>query len=534
MGAKPKFSGFWGRRQGVKLTLVVAVFAFCATVMPAPHAAAVLPTPQADGQIVTLLRGRGIRPVQPPTPASDFRLPDLAGGTRALSESRGQWVVLTFFATWCGPCRSEMPTLEQLHRKLGDEGLVVLGVSTDRSEAKLPAFLDGLGITYPNLWDSTGATGRAYRATSIPLSYLIDPAGRIVGVSRGARDWSTLADLFERSFEIYPPGEGPSATDGGNHEEVADAAAATGRTTEPTAEPVPVELPTQLEPPTAQWALSTAEPRPGETFYLDIKILWAGNFDEYLLLPPALEAPQGLRQIGTSASTSSEAGRNVVSYRLAFEADEVGAYALDPIELRYTPRFEQEPVASRIAGPTVTVARATLLGMPVGLATATATGAAAALALFFTLLVRRQRRPAVDPTAGAARFPQLEEQFDLARRQRMQGDAGASLATLARLEAELSTSPSAEESAQLARWLDDVRYGGQLPPRELLDRIERRVEIGLQALRPDLQQAQRARFSPRLRSESDSRPGSSRAQRSLEPRNKFSPLALKESTPKDS
>ncbi len=481
----------WGWLKSVKMTLWVILFAVSASATLTPRAALAAPTAastQSDEQIATLLRSHGIRPVQPPTLASDFRLPDLAGGQRALSDSRGQWVVLTFFATWCGPCRSEMPTLERLHQELGDAGLVVLGVSTDRSDAKLPNFLAQLGITYPNLWDSKGSVGRAYRATSIPISYVIDPLGRIVGVSRGARDWSTLADLFEQSFEIYPPGAVPLPTRSATTAEVA------------AAEPAPVELPTQLEPPTARWELSTTEPRPGESFHLDIKILWAGNFDEYLLLPPALEAPEGLRQIGTSATSSSEAGRNVVNYRLAFEATEAGRYALDPIELRYTPRFEQEPVASQITGPTVTVKRASLLGMPMGVAVISLAAGGTVLALLFALLIRHQRHSTAPSAADTDQFERFQEAFDTSRRQRMQGNTAASLATLATLEGELGTSPSDLESTHLARLLDDVRYGGGQPSREQLDRIERRVEVGLQALRPDPGQTKlRAKLKAKLK-----------------------------------
>ncbi len=523
MGVFTSFSGSCGQRRSVNLTLAVVLFAFSTTVIPVTSAKAASPSVAADDQLATLLRGRGIRPVQPPTEASDFRLPDLAGGTRALSESRGQWVILTFFATWCGPCRSEMPTLERLHQQLGDAGLVVLGVSTDRSQAKLPAFLDGLGITYPNLWDATGTTGRAYRATSIPLSYLIDPAGRIVGVSRGARDWSALADLFESAFEIYPSGPAPSPASAGDREEVATAQPAL----ESTPEPAPVELPSQLEPPSAEWTLSTNEPRPGETFYLDVKILWAGNFDEYLLLPPALESPPGLRQLGTSATTSSEAGRNVVSYRLAFEASEAGSYALDPIELRYTPRFEEEPVASRIAGPTVTVARARLLGLPVASAVAAMTGAGTALALVFGLLIRRQRQPKRGKAAEAQRHETFVDRFAQARRHRLQGDSAASLAILIELEEELGSSPSEEETAQTARWLNDSRYGGQPPSRERLDRIERRVELAIEAMRPDPREGQRARLSPRLQAELNS-------PQDPDPESKYRPVPLRESPPRES
>ena len=217
-----------------------------------------------------VMRQIGVRPVEPATAASDFEAPLLDGGRAALSDHAGRWVVLTFFATWCGPCRAEMPSLERLHQELGDRGLSVLGVSVDRRKDPLPAFLSQLGVTFPILWDETGRAGSLYRASSIPITYVIDPSGHVVGVSIGARDWSVTAPAFASLLEGGElPGESVYADAEG-----------------------PVELPRTLTPPTADVAVASGNLRPGEPFDLTVRILWAGNFNEYLLHPPRCICPR--------------------------------------------------------------------------------------------------------------------------------------------------------------------------------------------------------------------------------------------------
>jgi peroxiredoxin len=235
-----------------------------------------------------------IRAIDPATPATDFTLPALTGETVSLSDYHGSWVLLTFFATWCGPCRSEMPSLERLHQQLTDYGLVVLAVSVDQQQQVVGPFVKGLGLTFPVLWDERGEAARTYRASSIPISYLIDPTGRLVGVSRGARDWASLAPMVNDLLAEMPPDSDPTrayaAADGG-----------------------PVELPSTVEPPTAEVAVLTASPTAGTPFFLEVRLNWAGSFEEYLPQPPQVHLPEGIERRQVTASTSSRDGRKIRS-----------------------------------------------------------------------------------------------------------------------------------------------------------------------------------------------------------------------------
>jgi peroxiredoxin len=130
------------------------------------------------------------------TIAPSFRLASLAGGEVDLGTLRGRLVVVNFWATWCPPCVDEMPSLEKLHRALGPEGLVILGVSADEDEAALKAFVARTGVTLPVLRDPGGRTAaQAYRTTGYPETFVIDRSGRLRESFTGPAEWATPAAI---------------------------------------------------------------------------------------------------------------------------------------------------------------------------------------------------------------------------------------------------------------------------------------------------------------------------------------------------
>lgn len=445
--------------------------------------------PAAGGEVAGLLSQHGVRAIEPAAPATDFTLPNLAGGETSLSDYYGSWVVLTFFATWCGPCRSELPTLERLHRERAERGVVVLGVSVDDDRSPLDPFVRQLGLSFPILWDHDKRVGAAYRASSIPTSYLVDPRGRLVGVSRGARDWSALSPMLDAALAAVP------AT----------------LTVDPTARPVDayadageeVATPSITDPPSAELALSTERPEAGDLFYLDIRLRWAGNFDEYLPHPPQVQLPEGVVQESVTAESSSREGRNRLTYRVALRAGEPGRYALDPVELRYTPRGEATPLAARVAGPTVEVVAPTVLGLPPGLlGVGAASVALLGLAGWGVSRRLKRRRAEAGPRSGASRYDELRGRFEEARKKRLQGDGAGYLLALAELDRELDGEAAAEPDPAMREAVERARYGGEVPPMEELDQLQRKVERRLEELRPDPEEA--ARREVRLRDDGDS------------------------------
>lgn len=418
----------------------------------------------ATKELGEVLSGYGVRPVVPPTPAVDFTLPMAPGGLQSLSDYEGNWVLLTFLASWCGPCRAELPSLERLYRERSGAPLAVVGVSIDRDRAALDSFLEELDITFPMFWDETGRVGADYRASSIPLTYIVDPAGRVVGFSRGARDWGQMEPLLDTLL---------AATADGPDESAVYAAG-------------PVELPLDLDPPTAEVSLSDPTPTVGETFYLDVDLHWSGDLGEYIPQPPRVMTPEAVTRERVTASTTSREGRNVVSYRLELRADEVGSFALDPVELRYTPRLESSPIESRVSGPTVEVMPRTIAGLrPKTLVIGSLTALAAGLAVFGVI---SRRRAVGSEGESVSPYERLQSTFEDARALRLKGDGAGFLLALAELESELG--PLDEEiESYWQQTAERVRYGGQVPPADELDRLQRRVERRLNELRPDPQVA---------------------------------------------
>jgi peroxiredoxin len=140
------------------------------------------------------------------TSAPSLRLPALAGGELDLATLRGRLVVLNFWATWCPPCVQEMPSLERLHRALGDEGLAVVTVSVDEDEAALRRFAQKHGLTFPILRDPGGSAAGAFRTTGYPETFELDTQGIVREHYVGPAEWDTpeMIEHFRRRLSPVP------------------------------------------------------------------------------------------------------------------------------------------------------------------------------------------------------------------------------------------------------------------------------------------------------------------------------------------
>lgn len=137
-------------------------------------------------------------------PAPSFRLTDLSGRPYHLGELRGKIVFLNVWATWCPPCRQEMPSMETLYRRFAGEDFVMLAVSEDAQGAQAVApFVRQLSLTFPVLLDPDGIIPRKYGVTGYPETFVIDRTGRVIKHVIGPEDWSSeqVYTYFRRLIE---------------------------------------------------------------------------------------------------------------------------------------------------------------------------------------------------------------------------------------------------------------------------------------------------------------------------------------------
>lgn len=129
-------------------------------------------------------------PASPPWPAPQASFADARGKTLSLADFAGRLVLVNFWATWCAPCRKEMPSLERLQTRLGDK-IAILAISEDSSGQKAVApFVARFGITALRTYlDPTSAVGRAFEVDGLPTSFLIDRHGQVVGQVVGEAQW---------------------------------------------------------------------------------------------------------------------------------------------------------------------------------------------------------------------------------------------------------------------------------------------------------------------------------------------------------
>ena len=132
-------------------------------------------------------------------------LQDLDGRAHALEDYRGKVVLVNFWATWCEPCRAEMPSINRLRASLAGQPFAVLAVNLGESEPRIRRFLEQVPLEFTVLLDRDSAVARAWRARVLPASFLIGPDGRVRYAVIGEYDWTHDA-ARKAILALLPPG----------------------------------------------------------------------------------------------------------------------------------------------------------------------------------------------------------------------------------------------------------------------------------------------------------------------------------------
>jgi len=190
-GLGPDSSVAWTRTETITFDV--------ARVGPKPADTLFVFTPPPDAQEVSSFGGSRQDVDLSGQPAADFTLTGIDGLSTTLSKLRGKVVLLDFWATWCGPCRIEMPRVEKLHKEFHDKGLVVLGVNLREPPDRARDFMKKHGYTFGSLLDAKAEVAERYQVEGIPTLFVIDRKGQIAAHFVGVREENDLREALKKA-----------------------------------------------------------------------------------------------------------------------------------------------------------------------------------------------------------------------------------------------------------------------------------------------------------------------------------------------
>ena len=133
--------------------------------------------------------------------APEFSLEDVDGKRHDLKMYRGKIVIVNFWATWCPPCRFELPAMEKVWERLKDKGVVILGINVGEDEDTIFTFTADYPVSFPLLLDRDSSVTQKYPVIGLPTTYVINPSGKLIYKAIGTRDWNEDA-LVRKILEL--------------------------------------------------------------------------------------------------------------------------------------------------------------------------------------------------------------------------------------------------------------------------------------------------------------------------------------------
>lgn len=139
--------------------------------------------------VSSIAAAQSLTPLENPQMAPDFTLVDMDGVSHKLSDYRGKPVIVNFWATWCPPCREEMPSMERAWNKIKDQGIAMLAVNVGEEEDTIFTFTGDYPASFTILLDTTGNITEQWPIRGLPTTYVVSPGGKLVYRAVGGREW---------------------------------------------------------------------------------------------------------------------------------------------------------------------------------------------------------------------------------------------------------------------------------------------------------------------------------------------------------
>ena len=154
--------------------------------------------------VVAATTQQTLTPVEPRPEAPDFALVDMDGATRRLSELRGRPVIVNFWATWCPPCRDEMPSMQRAWLQFRGQGVAMVAINVGEDEEVIFPFTANYPVEFPLLLDHDGTVVGQWPVRGLPSTFIVDPEGRVAYQAIGGREWDD-PELMRQVLALRKP-----------------------------------------------------------------------------------------------------------------------------------------------------------------------------------------------------------------------------------------------------------------------------------------------------------------------------------------
>lgn len=151
--------------------------------------------------LIALAGRTAITAIDEKPPAPDFKLKDMDGNEVSLRSLRGKPVIINFWATWCPPCRKEIPAMNRAWHKIKDKGVAMVAIDIGEDEGTVFAFQANYAMDFTILLDESGEEIRKWPVRGVPTTFILDPEGRVVYRATGAREWDDDA-LLQKILDL--------------------------------------------------------------------------------------------------------------------------------------------------------------------------------------------------------------------------------------------------------------------------------------------------------------------------------------------